>query len=698
MIAGDLALKRRINPTRKQWLRAMLIDALFALAFALLFAFQSIQEPIRLEAGQVNPQTIRAPERITFASPIQTNEARLKAQSEVKDVYDPPNADAARAQVQTIKRVFDFVDSVRHDPYSNTEHKLELAQAIPQLTLSTAALSRTVMLDEEAYHRVVSETLYVLDVTMRDEIHPADLPTQFAKIPSRISLALSSDQADLVTQWAQAFIVPNSYLNAKKTQAQRDQASERIGTVYRTLEQSQVIVREGEVAKPLDIEALGAVGVLRPTLSLTDYVGPALYAVLIVVLLSIYLFHLRPALAAYSRAILLIAVLILSFAIGIRLTSGTPLLLYLFPINAAVMLLAVLLDSEIALGAGFTLALTIGYFSPNPLEFTMGALAGTIAASMTLGRIERLQAFLWSGAYVALANTAVVAVFRVLAGASDWTTWAPPLLAAAGNGALSGLIALGSLFALGKLFGITTPLELLDLARPTHPLLQKLLLEAPGTYHHSLIVSQLAEQGAHHIGADALLIRVGAYYHDIGKTRDPQSFVENQLDGVNLHDTLEPRDSASIVIAHVASGVILGKRYGLPSRLLEFIPQHHGTTLTAYFHRKAMKNNGNALINEDDFRYPGPKPQTREAAILMLADGVEATTRAERPTSPEQIRAIIDRIFNERLRDGQLDECELTLQDIEQIKESFLGILVGLFHPRVKYPEAPAPPPPETIR
>jgi len=390
--------------------------------------------------------------------------------------------------------------------------------------------------------------------------------------------------------------------------------------------------------------------------------------------------------------------LILLSAIGIRLVSGASLLIYLFPISAAVMLLAVLLDSQVALGVGWALALILGYFSPSPLEFTMSVLAGTITASMTLGRIERLQAFLWTGAYVALANTAVVAVFRVMEGKSDWTTWAPPIISAAGNGALSGLIALGSLFALGKLFGITTPLELLDLARPTHPLLQKLLLEAPGTYHHSLIVSQLAEQGAHRIGADALLVRVGAYYHDIGKTREPQSFVENQLDGVNLHDSLNPHDSASIVIAHVASGVTLGKRYGLPNRLLDFIPQHHGSTLAAYFHRQAMRNHASTPVDENDFRYPGPKPQSREAAILMLADGVEATTRAERPATPEQIRTLIDHIFNERLRDGQLDESELTLQDIEQVKEAFLGVLQGLFHPRVKYPKAPAPPPPETIR
>jgi putative nucleotidyltransferase with HDIG domain len=258
------------------------------------------------------------------------------------------------------------------------------------------------------------------------------------------------------------------------------------------------------------------------------------------------------------------------------------------------------------------------------------------------------------------------------------------------NGALAGLIALGSLFVIGKLFGITTSLELLDLARPTHPLLKKLLIEAPGTYHHSLIVSQLAEQAAQRIGADALLVRVAAYYHDVGKTRDPQSFVENQMDGINVHDTLAPKASASIVIDHVPRGIALAKRYGIPARLREFIPQHHGTTLAAFFHRKALKENGAAApIEEKDYRYPGPRPQSRETAILMLADSVEATTRAERPTTPEQIRAIVDRIFNERLRDGQLDESDLTLRDLRQIKEAFFGVLQGLYHPRVKYPEPP---------
>jgi hypothetical protein len=690
MIAGDLSRKQRVSLTYGQWARAFIIGVAFAVALAFVFAFQPAQEPLRLEPGQVSPRTILSPERVTFASRIQTEEARRKAEASVKEVYDPPDANLARAQVRTASRIFDYIDSLRHDPYSAPERKLEWAQAISQLPLTSTVLSRTLALDEGAYHRVVSETLYVLDVTMREEIRPSDVSAQYAKLGSRVSLALPADQADLIIQWAKAFIVPNSLLDQEKTEEARALARARVTTVYRTVEKGEAILREGDLVTPLAIESLEATGLMRPRLELIDYAGPALFALLLSVVLGAYLVRLRSAIFLYPRTLLLFDSLVLLFALGAKILAGDrSMLAYLYPISAAGMLLSVLIDVPIALGAVSLLALTFGFFSHSPLEFTTFAFAGGTIAALTLGRIERVQAFLWSGVYVAAANAAVVAIFRVIARDSDIAAWGAPLLAAIGNGALAGLIAIGSLFVLGKLFGIMTSLELIDLARPTHPLLQKLLMDAPGTYHHSLIVGHLAEQAAERIGADALLVRVGAYYHDVGKTNDPQSFVENQLDGFNVHDALQPKSSAAIVIDHVARGLALAKKYGLPERLREFIPQHHGTTLAAYFHRRAIQEKETEQIDEKDFRYPGPKPQTREAAILMLADGVEATTRAERPASSEEIRAIIDRIVNERLRDGQLDECDLTLRDVEQIKEAFSDVLLGLFHPRVKYPEPP---------
>ena len=690
MTAGHLSLKKSTPLTRWEWARLALIGALFAAALVFVCAFQTAPDPIHLVAGQVSPKTLMAPDRVTFASDVQTNDARAKAAATVKDVYSPANADLARGQVRLAGRIFDYVESVRQDPYSALEIKLEWLQQIPDLALSTSTLNQTLHLDDNAFHRVVSETLYVLDATMREDIRPNDVSTQYAKLPSRVSLALPADQAELVSEWTKAFIVPNSFPDQGKTNEQRLIARAGVGTVYHPLEKGEAIVREGEIVTPQAIEALEATGLMRPRLGLVDYGGPALFALLLVVLLAVYLARLRPSIFRYPRTLLLVAFLILVFAAGARAIGGDHTLLpYLFPAAAAGMLLTVLVDASVALGATTVIALIFAFFSFAPFEFLVYALVSGFIASLALGRIERMQAFLWSGVYAAAANAAVIAIFRLLANETDIQSLAQILLAGLAAGALSGLIAFGSLFVLGQIFGITTSLELIDLARPTHPLLQKLLLDAPGTYHHSLIVSQLAEQAAQRIGADALLVRVAAYYHDVGKTSDPQSFVENQLDGVNIHDTLDPKASATMVMEHVPRGVALAKKYRVPAPLREFIPQHHGTTLAAYFHRKAIKADSEAVIDEKDFRYEGPKPQSREAAILMLADGVEATTRAERPTSPEQIHMLIDRIVNERLRDGQLDECDLTLRDVEQIRQAFFGVLQGLFHPRVKYPEAP---------
>ncbi|MBI3740169.1 MAG: HDIG domain-containing protein [Chloroflexi bacterium] len=686
MIAGDPSF-RRVSPlTPWQTARAFFIAIIFALALGILLAFQPLPDSFRLEAGKVSPKTILAPERVTFASQLQTEDARAKAEAQTKDVYDPPDANLARERVRLTRRVFDYIDSVRHDPYSDPAAKLDAVQAIPNLTLSVLALSRTLALDETVYHRVVSETLYVVDGMMREEIRAADFSAASAKIPARVSLAFTADEADFVAQWARVFITPNSFLNAQRTNEQRALAHDRVGTVYRTIEKGEAVVREGEIVSPLALESLEALGILRTRITVADYAAPFLFALVIVALLAIYLARLRRAVLQYPRALLLIATLIIIFVAGAKwLAADRVLFVYLYPVTAATMLIAVLIDTETALAVAVALALCIGYVVHSSLELTVYALLSGISAALSLGRIDRLTQFFRSGAYIAGINALLIIIFQLAANETNWLTWSQFLLAALAHGALAALVALGSLFGLGRVFGITTSIELLDLARPTHPLLQKLLRDAPGTYHHSLIVGQLAEQAAHAIGADALLVHVGAYYHDVGKTNNPHAFVENQLDGINIHDSLAPQTSAAIVIDHVAAGLALTAQYALPQRVRDLIPQHHGTTHAAYFFRQAAQN---GAVNENDFRYPGPKPQSREAAILMLADSVEATTRADRPSTPEQIRALIARIVDARLRDGQLSECDLTLRDLQQIQDAFFGVLQGLFHPRIRYPEA----------
>jgi putative nucleotidyltransferase with HDIG domain len=340
----------------------------------------------------------------------------------------------------------------------------------------------------------------------------------------------------------------------------------------------------------------------------------------------------------------------------------------------------------LAIAVTVLFSIIVGFMASGSLELTVYALLGGLIASLSLSRVEKLNAFFWAGVYVALANLVVVLAFRLPKQDYD----AVQLLTLAGlslvNGGLSASLTVAGFYLLGTLFDITTSLQLMELARPTHPLLRELLLKAPGTFHHSILVSNMAEEAAGRIGADALLARVGAYYHDVGKITRPYFFVDNQMGGVNVHERLDPQTSAQIIVSHVNDGLDLAKRYRLPSKVRDFIPQHHGTSLATYFYRQALESEG-GNVNEEDYRYPGPKPQTKETAIVMLADGCEAAVRAEHPDSLEGIEELIRKIIDSKMLDRQLDECDLTLRDLDEIRSAFVSILQGVFHPRVKYPE-----------
>ena len=260
--------------------------------------------------------------------------------------------------------------------------------------------------------------------------------------------------------------------------------------------------------------------------------------------------------------------------------------------------------------------------------------------------------------------------------------------AATVSGLGSGLLTAGGYVGVGALFGVTTRVQLMELAQLNAPLLRQLQDEAPGTFHHSIIVGNLAERAADLVNADSLLVRVGCYYHDIGKILQPGFYVENQMGGDNPHDDLEPRESARIIGRHVQAGYELAQRHGLPLRVQSFIPEHHGTRLITYFYRMASQKD--PKVDPNLFRYPGPKPQSRETAIVMLADSTEAMVRASADRSSERIDVIVEEVLAERLAEGELEECDLTLRDIRTIAESFKQTLRGVYHPRIEYPEPTA--------
>jgi cyclic-di-AMP phosphodiesterase PgpH len=338
------------------------------------------------------------------------------------------------------------------------------------------------------------------------------------------------------------------------------------------------------------------------------------------------------------------------------------------------------------------LAVLAGVMNSNSLEPAVYTLAGGVAALTAIVRAERLNAFVRAGIVLAVTNIAVLLAFNLLE-QRDVTSMLQGIAAGSVNAALAVVLAIGSFAVIGNLFGIMTVFQLLELANPSSRLLRRLLLETPGTYHHSVMVGNLAERAAETIGADPLLARVAAYYHDIGKMKNPLAFIENQAGERNIHDDLSAEVSARIISSHIRDGIDLGYEHGLPVQIIGFIPQHHGTSVMSYFYGKALQEvSGNdELVPKDLYRYPGPKPQSREAAILMLSDGVEASVRSLDDKDEASIRAMVDRIVDARVEDGQLDDAELTLKNLSQIKDAFVQQLLGMYHSRIKYPDNVVP-------
>ena len=672
-------------------LRAFLMGLALVVALSIILTFQFLPKMVRLEEGDVSPEDILAPRAVTYVSKIRTEEERDKAEAAVEDVYDPADAKVARQQVTRARLICNYIDSVRHDDYADPQRKKELIEAIPDLDFSPAAVENILSLDDQSWEMVVNEALYVLDQVMREEIRENQLIEMRRKVPSLISLGLSEEQAEIASELVKSLIVPNSFYNAEKTEEKRAKAREAVKPVRRTIAKGEAILREGDIVTPLHLEALEALGLRQRGIEWRDIVGTILFVVLIVSTLESYLLRFRPGFWANQRQILLLSfIIILSVLAAKLMVPGHTVLPYLLPLASVPMLLTTLLGPHVAMMVAILLSLTVGFLAGGSLELTTFALVGGLVASLSLYRVERLNAFLRAGAYVALANFGVVLAFRLQSHDYDMLGLLTLAAASVVNGGLSTSLTLAGFFLLSNVFGITTSLQLMELARPNHPLFQQLLLKAPGTYHHSIIVSNMAEQAAEQIGADPLLARVGAYYHDIGKILRPYFFVENQMDEVDAHKGLDPNTSAQIVISHTKDGLELAKKYKLPKRIRDIIAQHHGTTLATYFYHQACQAGNEEGVREEEYRYPGPKPQTREAAIVMLADMVEAAVRANRPSSPKDIERLVQKIINDRLLSGELDECDLTMRDLDKIKSVFINVLQGIFHPRIKYPEEEA--------
>ena len=684
---------------REIQLPALLWMTIFVLVFATILGAVLLSQwlssdRIVLREGQVSLADIRAPQRLTYVSQILTERAQEQAAERVAPVFDPPDAQVARRQVERAHQILAYLDALRDETYAITEEKESMLEAIEGLQLSPTAHSRILGFSPADWQRVAEETVRVLEHSMRQEIRIGDVSEARRRVPTLIALDLNEAQGAVVTDIAGQLIQPNSLHNAALTDKARQQARESVESISRTCKQDEIILRQGEIVDALTLEALEAFGLRQPEEKWPHLLAIAGLAVVLAFVLGLYLLRLEEPL--HSRAHLLFLVLMLNglFLIGARLMiPGQRVLPYLFPLAALGILVAVLINSHLAIMVTLLMSVMAGFMAERAFEVGSYLLLGSVVGILQVQKVERLNTFIWAGASIALINVTVVLAFRLPGQTLDLAGLLTLASAGVVNGGFSASLALAGFFLLGQLFDVITPLQLLELARPDHPLLQRLLLQAPGTYHHTLLVSNAAEQAAQAIGADALLTRVGAYYHDVGKTVRPYFFVENQVEGMNVHDRLDPRTSAQIVIGHVSDGLALARRYHLPSGISAFIPEHHGTAVNSYFYPRALEEREEGQeVREEDYRYPGPKPQSRETAIVMLADSCEAAARACQVNDPDEIADLVQKIIRGKMAQGELDECDLTLRDLARIRDVFVSILQGIRHPRIEYPEeSPAP-------
>ncbi|MFZ1756852.1 MAG: HDIG domain-containing metalloprotein [Caldilineaceae bacterium] len=658
------------------------------LAVALFIQFPSGGQ-IQLTAGEVAQQDILAPRRISYESLVRTQQARERAAQAVPDYYDPPQSRIRRVQVDQSRDALEFITTVRLDSLASLQAKVEYLQAIEGINLNQAMSERILALSSENWQVVRSEVPLVLDQIMREEIRETSLPAVRRRVPVLISPDLDDEAGFVTTELVRALIRPNSFLNPERTEELREQARQSAPDQINVLEQGEIVLRAGDIVRAEDVEALEQMGLSQGQRGVWSMIQAALVAAVVLTLVGGAVYRLRIHTIFSRRETSLLVLLALLGLIGAKLMiiphNWLP---YLFPLAALGMLAALMVDTQVAMIVVLSFTLFIAYLSQGNVFLIFYACAGGLLGALVLGKAERLTAFLWAGLAVILSNLATTAAFWPLPQESTTTSLIlESFTIAVINGALATSLGLIGYFVLGNLFGITTNLQLMELSRPTHPLLRQLLLKAPGTYHHTILVSNLAERAAEAIGADAFLTRVGAYYHDIGKTVRPYFFVENFADGDHTpHADLDPRTSAQIIISHVKDGLDLARKYRLPEQLQDFIREHHGAQLVSYFYRQAQAAEGVENVDPADFRYPGPDPRTKEAAIMLLADVCEAAVRANRPATRDDLQALVDRLVAERVAEGALDSSPLTFQDLQTVKSVFLQVLQGIHHPRIQYP------------
>ncbi|MFB6465768.1 HD family phosphohydrolase [Cytobacillus sp. Hz8] len=670
-------------------------------------------EKMNIKLFSVANQTIRSP--ITIEDKESTERKKKEAEDQIQDVY-VLNKEIAENRVDLIKSIFDASTEVKEDIKDSQEKAVKedasnfkMPTLKEQVDLMKAKLTEGVTEDvsDEVFAALLQasdptvQSASDLTVTAINNVMTSRIPAnQVENAKKRVEEELKFTNLDsnvkkAAIELGRFAILQNEFYDSVTTKERRQQAVEAVEPVK--ILQGQIIVEENQLISRDIYRQLKLVGFLDNQIAIQPFVGLGLLILIILSVLYYYFFETKEDREAKQNHLLLFSLI---FIINILFMKAISLLQqfdyaeigYIFPVALGAMLIRILIDERLALQ--FTIILSLcgcvmfneGITGNLNVNVGIYIICGGIAGILFLRKQNQRSKILRAGLFVSVINLIVIfSLIFLKNGHLDISDFIFYLVAALISGAISAVLTIGLLPFFEAGFGILSTMRLIELSNPNHPLLRKILMEAPGTYHHSVMVANLAESACEAIGANGLLARVGCYYHDIGKTKRPQFFIENQMNIENPHDRLPPQTSKDIILAHVKDGVETLKRYKMPKEIMDIAEQHHGTTLIKFFYYKAKEKN--ADVKEDEYRYSGPKPQTKENAIIGIADSVEAAVRSMRQPTPEQIENLVKSIISDRLSDGQLNECNLTLSELETVANTLCDTLKGIFHSRIEYPE-----------
>ncbi len=649
-----------------------------------------------LRVGQVSPITITASRDVEDT--LATQQLRNEAIAQVQPTY------ITDTEIQTkvlgnLENAFSRLETVRGwsvDPNESVSIK-QAQNALTPMQIEESTISWLLSLEADELSAMRDEMVQLVDALMTDKLSEGREEEAITKVCKEMQTdGFGNEALSLARSVLTAYLEPNLLIDLETYEAKKNEAASAVEPVIYL--RGRNIVRSGEIVTRAQIAMLDSLGMLanNSSLDLMMLMGLALMLMLMMMVMIIYLSIFQHEMLTDARKVGLLGTIFM-ITIGLCILCQE-INVYLMPVTLGVMLTALLLKHRLALIVNIVLSIICGLAASGASGVFTASMFSMMLTSIVSGTLcvaiirksQQRAAILLAGVGVAISNIITVFVVNLINSTTgsitdySWAAWS------AASGILAAVLCIGLQPALEWVFNLVTPTKLLELSNPNQPLIRRLILEASGTYHHSIIVANLAEAAADSVGANGLLARVGAYYHDVGKLKRPLYFKENQL-GDNPHDRTDPMVSTAILTAHPRDGVELAKKSRIPRAILDIIEQHHGDTPVIYFYDRCVKQNGAENVDIADFRYTGPRPKTREAAIVMLADTVEAAARALPDPTLEKMDQLIRKLIRSKMDDGQLNDSPLTMKDIDRICKAFLTVLTGVFHQRVEYPKVEIP-------